>query len=131
MRLSHTSPLQETMTNCRHTSPALVWLWVGSAHYVGSPKLTVITCGIELNLSMYLMKFLRTTRRLSVVWLNSHRRPTANPAQTITFPNSLSKQVPNLRSRNPPLSFFNPLLPPAQNPSFQDFFFLVSKVSLA
>ncbi|GIY05860.1 hypothetical protein CDAR_15701 [Caerostris darwini] len=40
---SEASALQPGVTICRHTSTALVWLRMGSAHYVGSPIWTAIT----------------------------------------------------------------------------------------
>ncbi|GIY03489.1 hypothetical protein CDAR_622691 [Caerostris darwini] len=58
----------------RHTSTALVWLRMGSAHYVGLPIWTAMTCGAVLNLSMCLMALLHSIGRLSVVWLNRLRR---------------------------------------------------------
>ncbi|GIY89924.1 hypothetical protein CDAR_554011 [Caerostris darwini] len=73
--LLHVFVLQPAMTTCRHTSTALVWFRMGSAHYVGSLILTATACGTAIwNLSICLMTSLHATRRLGVVWLNSHRR---------------------------------------------------------
>ncbi|GIY06264.1 hypothetical protein CDAR_167411 [Caerostris darwini] len=50
LRLSQASALQPAMTTCRYTSTTSVWVQMGSAHYVGSPTWTAITCETALNL---------------------------------------------------------------------------------